>query len=118
LEHRRGQMRFVYVENVLTGLLEEDVSFDGGKNERMLKKDGKSLEKLLKDNLISINQGGSIASTENKSKEKLGQLHHRGMMEDDVRHAFQEGLQEALSCIDAIGSFDDELSSTSNNNGD
>ena len=50
------------------------------------------MEKLLKDNLISIILGRSIASTKNASKEKLGQLHHRGMMEDDVRHAFQEGL--------------------------
>ena len=80
------------MENVLTGSLEEDVSFDGGKNERMLNKDGKSLEKLLNDNLISVIQGRSIARTKNASEEKLGQLHHRGMMEDDVRHAFQEGL--------------------------
>jgi len=99
LEYRRGKTRFVYMENVLTELSLEDMSFakDGGLEEA---KDGSDdeFEVVLKNSLMSIFQGKKMSDVNNN-------MDYRGMMEEDIQHAFQEALREAL-CRDTVCPLD------------
>eukprot|EP00970_Alexandrium_tamarense_P008705 scaffold1665_cov270-Alexandrium_tamarense.AAC.3 len=91
LEYRRGNTRFVYVENVIDGdgFGLEDVKLshsdgDGGRNE---------MDRRLKQGLVSVLKGEAMDSTNSNATT----VHD---VKDDIRHVFQEALRSALSSFD------------------
>ncbi|KAL9183312.1 hypothetical protein ACHAXT_005099 [Thalassiosira profunda] len=95
LERRRGETRFVCVENVLAGVQKEDVKILGNEGEE--EGDGgvewkEMLAALFRgdgDGLAGYFNGDDSASSEANAQQ-------RGMMEDDLRHSFQEAFRSAL----------------------
>jgi alkylated DNA repair protein alkB family protein 8 len=90
IEIRRGQTRFVYFDNILGNELTiDDIDLVG------------SLDNTTKHDLWSIFQGqGPDQST---GVMKNGLLQHDARIEDDLRHAFQEALRDALFPYDSSG---------------
>jgi alkylated DNA repair protein alkB family protein 8 len=95
IEERRGKTRFVYLDNVLGNELTLDD----------IKVEEKSLEALMKNDLMSIFQGESLDNPTGVIKNGL--LQQDARIEDDLRLAFQEALRDKLSqyesSVDSLG---------------
>jgi SAM-dependent methyltransferase/alkylated DNA repair dioxygenase AlkB len=89
IEERRDKTRFVYLDNVLGNELTlDDITLEG-----------QSIETSMKNDLMSIFQGGSLDNPTGVIKNGL--LQQDARIEDDLRHAFQEALRDKLSQYDS-----------------
>ncbi|KAL7499587.1 hypothetical protein ACHAWT_007200 [Skeletonema menzelii] len=89
IEDRRGKTRFVYIDNVLgKEMILDDITIEG-----------KSIDKSVKNDLMSIFQGEILDNSSGVIKNGL--LQQDARIEDDLRHAFQEALRDQLSKYDS-----------------
>ena len=110
LERRRATTRFVYLENVFgNGLSLNDIDiiqFGDYNGNNGNGGDGNDTNvEVWKHNLISILQGkiggnSSISSSGNSSSASTRMDNIHQDIDDDVRHAFQEGLRRSLAIFD------------------